>query len=48
MDIEDDELSVDERASIERGVNDIEEGRIYKMKDNETLEDFIKRTGYLL
>ncbi|MDD6553477.1 MAG: Fic family protein [Prevotellaceae bacterium] len=41
---DDDILSKDELESIKKGLDDIKEGKLYKMKDNETLEEFIKRT----
>lgn len=44
---DDDILTKDELESIKKGLDDIKEGRVYKMKDNETLEDFIKRTEHV-
>ncbi len=41
---EEDFLSKEELDSIQQGMKDIQEGKNYKMKEGESLSDFIKRT----
>lgn len=41
---DDDNLSRAEILSIQRGLEDIKNGRIYKMQKDESLTDFLKRT----
>ena len=41
---DDDILSKEELLSINKGLDDIKKGKVYKMKGDETLEEFIKRT----
>lgn len=41
---DDDYLSKDELLSIQNGMEDIKNGRTYKMKDGESLTDFLKRS----
>lgn len=41
---DDDYLSKDELLSIQKGMEDIKNGRTYKMKDGESLTDFLKRS----
>lgn len=37
------ELSMDELLSIQEGLEDVEDGRTYKMQKEEDLTDFLKR-----
>lgn len=41
---EDEQLSHAELLSIQRGVDDIKNGRTYRMQENESLADFLNRT----
>lgn len=41
---DDDYLSKAELLSIQKGLDDIKNGRIYKMLDGESLTEFLKRT----
>lgn len=41
---DEDYLSKAELLSIQRGLEDIKNGRTYKMQDGESLTDFLKRT----
>lgn len=41
---EDEQLSHAELLSIQRGVEDIKNGRTYRMQENESLTDFLNRT----
>lgn len=45
-DDDDDNLSKEELNSIERGLEDLKNGRTYRMKESENLEDFIKRVDW--
>lgn len=40
---DDDYLSKAELQSIQKGLEDMKNGRIYKMKENESLTEFLKR-----
>ena len=42
--VADDYLSKAELLSIQKGMEDIKNGRTYKMKEGESLTDFLKRT----
>ncbi|MDD5861041.1 MAG: prevent-host-death protein [Prevotella sp.] len=44
---DDDILSKEELLSINKGLDDIKKGKVYKMKGDETLEEFIKRTEHV-
>lgn len=41
---EDEQLTHAELLSIQRGVDDIKNGRTYRMQENESLTDFLNRT----
>ena len=41
---DDDYLSKAELLSIQKGLEDIKNGRIYKMKESDSLTEFLKRT----
>nr|WP_294706820.1 prevent-host-death protein [Prevotella sp.] len=41
---DDDFLSKEELLSIQKGLEDIKNGRTYRMQDGESLTDFLKRT----
>lgn len=41
---DDDFLSKEELLSIQRGLEDIKNGRTYRMQEGESLTDFLKRT----
>ena len=41
---EDDFLTKEELASIQRGLDDIKNGKVYKMQKGESLSEFINRT----
>ena len=41
---DDDDLSKAELQSIQKGLEDIKNGRTYKMQEGESLTDFLKRT----
>lgn len=38
------DLTIKELMSIQKGLEDIKNGRVYKMKDGENMTDFLKRT----
>lgn len=38
------DLTIKELMSIQKGLEDIKNGRVYKMKDDENMTDFLKRT----
>ena len=42
--VTDDYLSKAELLSIQKGMEDIKNGRTYKMQEGESLTDFLKRT----
>lgn len=41
---DDDFLSKDELLSIQKGLDDIKNGKVHEMKDGERFTDFLKRT----